>query len=180
MESLLRGWAAGRGVKMLCIELASGVAPRQVMLTLHGDSSVDEARRRAEALTHEVQGLCDAKTCRIKVESRWSETRTETMTPAYLEHHVRVATRDLVALERLAAAQAAHLSRNAYKTFPDGIQERFLTQRFGPSDSQRMAAEFQTLLSALEREGFPVTKVERECVLFDDNLALDEGWLKET
>lgn len=180
MEPLLRGWTARRGVKMLCIELASGVAPRQVMLTLHGDATVDEARRRAEALMNEVQGLCDAQRRRIKVESRWSATRAEAMPPAYLEHHVRVATRDLAALERLAAEHAAHLSRNAYKTFPDGIQERFLTQRFGPSDSPRMEAAFQTLLSALEREGFPVTKVERECVLFDDNLTLDEGWLKET
>ncbi|GHG70621.1 hypothetical protein [Comamonas sp. JC664] len=179
-ESLLRDWAAGRGVKMLCIELASGVAPRQVMLTLHGDASVDEARRRAEALMHEVQGLCDAHPRRIKVESRWTEARTEATTPAYLEHHVRVSTRDLAALERLAAEHAAHLSRNAYKIFPDGIQERFLTQRFGASDTARMDAAFHALLSALRREGFPVTKVERECVLFDDNLALDEGWLKET
>ncbi|MFP2956290.1 hypothetical protein ACLEPN_00270 [Myxococcus sp. 1LA] len=177
----LRDWATHRNVKVLCIELARGVAPRQVMLTQHGACSVEASRQRAETLAQEVHDTCGARTCRIKVEARWPLPlhRREVVPPLYLEHHVRVATRDLESLERLAAANAAHLSRNAYKSFPDGLQERFLTQRFGPRDDARMAARFDALLAALASEGLPVTKVERECVLFDDNLSLDEGWLEE-
>lgn len=179
-EPELRTWAARRGVKVLCIELARGVAPRQVMLTLHGATSVKVSRQHAEALAQELHALFGARPRRIKVEARWPLAPDADVAPLYLEHHVRVATRDLEALERLAASNAAHLSRNAYKAFPDGVQERFLTQRFGPRDGTRMATNFGSLLAALSGAGMPVTKVERECVLFDDNISLDEGWLKET
>lgn len=177
-EPKLRAWAAGRGVKVLCIELARGVVPRQVMLTLRGGASVKEALRRVEALSSEVHTACGVRPCRIKVEAHWKNFPNGTPAPRYLEHHVRVATRDLEALERLATPHEAHLSRSAYKVFPDGVEERFLTQRFGPSDDARMSAAFDSLLVALANEGFPVTKVERERVLFDDNIALDEGWLE--
>lgn len=43
-----------------------------------------------------------------------------------------------------------------------------------------MATRFDSLLAALSDAGMPVTKVERECVLFDDDISLDEGWLEET
>ncbi|AFE05014.1 ankyrin [Corallococcus coralloides DSM 2259] len=179
-EPELRTWAVRRGVKVLCIELVRGVAPRQIMLTLHGGTSVVEARQHAEALAFEALSTCGARRCRLKVEAPWSQGPFAASAPVYLEHHVRVATRDLEALGRLAASQSAHLSRSAYKVSPDGVQERFLTQRFGPSDDAAMGAAFDSLLASLADAGLPVTKVERERVLFDDNIALDEGWLEET
>ncbi|WP_244221805.1 hypothetical protein [Corallococcus exercitus] len=150
------------------------------MLTLRGSRSVEEARQHAEALAFEARTTCDARRCRLKVEAPWTPSRLAGQAPVYLEHHVRVSTRDLEALVRLAASQAAHLSRSAYKVSPDGVQERFLTQRFGPSDDAAMGAAFDSLLVGLAGAGLPVTKVERERVLFDDNIALDEGWLEET
>ncbi|MBN8227747.1 hypothetical protein JYK02_09520 [Corallococcus macrosporus] len=179
-EPELQAWAARHGVKALCIELARGVTPRQVMLTLRGSTSVEEARQRAEALAFEARSTCDARPCRIKVETPWTWSPLAEEAPCYLEHHVRVATRDLEALARLAASHAAHLSRSAYKVSPDGLQERFLTQRFGPSDDAAMDVAFGSLLAGLAGAGLPVTKVERERVLFDDNLTLDEGWMEET
>lgn len=179
-EPELRAWAALHGVKALCIELGRGVAPRQVMLTLHGSASVEEALQRARVLASETLLLHGARPRRIKVEATWNNTRLPEHAPAYLEHHVRVATHDLEALERIAASRGAHLSRNAYKVFPDGRQERFLTQRFGPTDDAALSEAFDALMMALVDARLPVTKVERERVLFDDNMALDEGWLEET
>lgn len=179
-EPELRAWAVRRGVKVLCIELARGVTPRQIMLTLYGGTSVAQARQVAEALAFDARSICDARPCRIKVETPWTRNSLVEQAPVYLEHHLRVTTRDLEALARLAASHASHLSRSAYKTSPDGSQERFLTRRFGPSDDAAMSAAFDSLMADLAHAGLQVTKVERERVLFDDNIALDEGWLEET
>ncbi|MCX2181755.1 hypothetical protein KV205_14615 [Streptomyces sp. SKN60] len=172
----LAAWAADRGLKLTTIVLARGRTPVQPMLTLPD-------RTGHPAL---VAGLRAAgfEPVRVKVETvPWS---AEVAGPGggYFEHHLKLALpagHDRAALEALVVPHGAHVSWNARRVLPGpgGRHERFVTQRHpGPADAAGRACD--ALRAALVGAGYELLSEEREFVLSDSDLSLDEGWLDET
>ncbi|MFD5327058.1 hypothetical protein [Streptomyces sp. NPDC127092] len=171
----LAGWAADRGLKLTTIVLARGRTPVQPMLTLPDRTGHPEV----------VAGLRDAgfEPVRVKVETvPWS---AEPAGPGggYYEHHLKLAlpaAYDRGGLEALVVPHGAHVSWNARRVLPGpgGRHERFVTQRHpGPADAAGTACD--GLVAALAGAGYEVVAEEREFVLSDSDLSLDEGWLEE-
>ncbi|MFD0368942.1 hypothetical protein [Streptomyces sp. NPDC059071] len=171
----LAGWAADRGLKLTTIVLARGRTPVQPMLTLPDRTGHPQV----------VAGLRDAgfEPVRVKVETvPWS---AEPAGPGggYYEHHLKLAlpaAYDRGGLEALVVPHGAHVSWNARRVLPGpgGRHERFVTQRHpGPADAAGVACD--GLVAALAGAGYEVVAEEREFVLSDSDLSLDEGWLEE-
>ncbi|MFJ6937822.1 hypothetical protein [Streptomyces sp. NPDC101132] len=171
----LGAWAAERGLKVTTIVLARGRMPVQPMLTLP-----DRTSHPAVVAALRADGF---EPVRVKVETvPWSEE------PAgrgggYHEHHLKLALParyDRAALEALVVPHGAHVSWNARRALPgpDGWHERFVTQRHpGPADAAGRACG--ALVAALAAAGHEVVAQEREFVLSDSDLSVDEGWLEE-
>lgn len=173
-SAALDAWAATRGLKVTHIVLARGRMPFQPMLTLPDRTSHPSV----------VAGLRDAgfEPVRVKVETvPWSQ---EPAGPGggYFEHHLKLALPadyDRAALETLVIPHGAHVSWNARRVLPGpgGRQERFVTQRHhGPADAAGRACD--ELVRALAAAGYEVLSEEREFVLSDSDLSVDEGWLE--
>ncbi|MFE0434349.1 hypothetical protein ACFW2K_05250 [Streptomyces nigra] len=177
----LRRWAAAEGLKLTVIELARGRTPSQPMLTLTGAPSRATAWASAEEVAARLRagGFVPV---RVKVESApWAPE-----VPAgpcgggqYFEHHVKLrlpADTDLVALAARVVPYGAHLSWNARRTV-GARHERFVTQRCRGVDATGAGEELERLLGELA--GLDVVDVEREFVLYDSDLSVDDGWIEE-
>ncbi|WP_101256832.1 hypothetical protein [Streptomyces barkulensis] len=171
----LDAWAAAHEVKVTHIVLARGRMTFQPMLTLPDRTSHPSV----------VTGLRDAgfEPVRVKVETvPWSK---EPAGPGggYFEHHLKLALPadyDPAALETLVVPHGAHVSWNARRVLPGpgAGHERFVTQRHrGPVDAAGRACD--ELISALTAADYEVLSEEREFVLSDSDLSVDEGWLEE-
>jgi hypothetical protein len=180
-EPTLEQWALAHGCRVTCIELDRGLFKRQVMLTTRVDCDTAAALRASKDFARALHELNGVELKRTKLEiMAGSEARSEPGDGLYLEHHVKVrlSAHAVPGLARLGSLHAAHLSRNAFRQFATH-EERFLTQRFGVNESQLAAATLDALVSKLDKQGYDVMKVERELVILDDNLALDDGWAGE-
>ncbi|MEU3610418.1 hypothetical protein AB0E83_34030 [Streptomyces sp. NPDC035033] len=170
----LEAWAARRGLKLTTIVLARGRMPVQPMLTLP-----DRTGHPALVAALRADGF---QPVRVKVETvPWS---AEPAGPGggYHEHHLKLALPapyDRAALEALVVPHGAHVSWNARRALPGpgGRHERFVTQRHpGPAPAALRACD--DLLAALLAAGHEVVGEERELVLSDSDLSVDEGWLE--
>jgi hypothetical protein len=98
----------------------------------------------------------------------------------YFEHHVKLLLDDTAALEPLIAMARWHdarLSRNARRATDGGRHERFVTQRCRGVGRPTARRHLYALLAALGDLGYRVVDAEEEFVVYDDNLAVDAGWL---
>jgi hypothetical protein len=168
--------------KLTCIQLSRGVWARQVMLSAWIDSAGAPALERARELCRDVLAATGLRARRIKLEAELTGGEALGAPSLYLEHHVKVRLPSgfVGALGELAARHAAHLSRNAFLRHAGGVEERFLTQRFPAGALTESAAALNELLDGLAAtKTTPVLKLERERVLHDDNLSIDDGWIEE-
>jgi hypothetical protein len=179
--------ADSRGLKFTHILLDRGLAPSQPMVTRHARgtlaSEIAAARELATALAGE--GLT---VCRIKIEvaadhadaPRRDDQAAGLPSDRYFEHHVKLllpAEADLARIAALARPHGGHVSRNARKRRDDGRQERFVTQRCYGAGSETAGRSFGWLLEALSVNGIEILHAEREYVVYDDNAAIDAGWI---
>lgn len=170
----LGAWAAERGLKLGTIVLARGRMTVQPMLTLP-----DRTGHPAVVAGLRAAGF---EPVRVKVETvPWS---TEPAGPGggYYEHHVKLALpagHDRAALEALVVPYGAHVSWNARRVLPGpgGRHERFVTRRH-PGPAAEAARACDTFTAALLAAGYEVVAEEREFVLSDSDLSVDEGWLE--
>ncbi|MEU9961096.1 hypothetical protein [Streptomyces sp. NPDC050982] len=191
----LRCWAAGAGLKLTHIVLARGRMPSQPMVTLAGSPSyaAESARAREVAARLRADGFVPV---RVKIESSpWApEVPREPCRTGgderYFEHHVKLlldADTDLDALAARVVPHGAHLSWNARRVRSGesgseidgtgGRHERFVTQRCRGGDAEGAGRLLELLLAELY--GFEVADVEREFVLHDSDLSVDDGWIEE-
>ncbi|GAA2225888.1 hypothetical protein [Streptomyces indiaensis] len=177
----LRRWAAAAGFKLTHIVLARGRMRDQPMLTLSGSSSYarEGARVREVAARLRADGFDPV---RVKIESSpWSPEvpRRPCDDGRYFEHHVKLgltADTDLAALAARVVPHGAHLSWNARRVRGEH-HERFVTQRCHAVDAQGAGRALERLLTELR--DCEVLGVEREFVLYDSDVSVDEGWLEE-
>ncbi|WP_405011822.1 hypothetical protein [Kitasatospora sp. NBC_01539] len=182
----LTAWAAGRGLKVVDIELARGAAPVQPMLTLAVRGPFAEAAALA-ARTAGAAGRDGFAVLRTKIEAApWADgvpatdAAARALGPAYyFEHHVKLLLGGPPDARLAAAAERhdAHLSRNARRTRPDGRQEHFVTQRCRMVGSTTARQRLDGLLDELS--GHHIVSVEREFAVLDTDEALDSGWITE-
>jgi hypothetical protein len=180
------GWAAGRGLKVVDIELSRGAVPRQPMLTLRTAGSLADAAALA-ARTAEAAGGAGFAVLRTKIEAApWAggvpatDARARRLGPAYyFEHHVKLLLDGPPGPELAAIAERhdAHLSRNARRTRPDGRREHFVTQRCRLVGSATAGRRLDALVTDLS--GHHILTVEREFAVLDTAEALDAGWIHE-
>jgi hypothetical protein len=176
-DSALQAWLAPRGLTFTRIELSHGISPQQAMITLWA-ATRDDALRDVRTIRSDLAAL-GVGVSRIKLEVA-HVPGAPTVPALYLEHHVKVRTTPerIAELGLLGVAHGAYLSRNPRRRV-DGVEERFLTQRFTPRDGDTAEAGLQALLAALRAAAVPIAKLTRERVIHDDNLALDAGWRTE-
>ncbi|MCX5281670.1 MULTISPECIES: hypothetical protein [unclassified Streptomyces] len=180
----LRRWAASAGLKLTHIVLARGRMRDQPMLTLSGSSSYVEQSERVRDV---VAGLrADGfEPVRVKTESTpWAAevpARLGRDDDRYFEHHVKLllnADTDLSTLADRVVPHGAHLSWNALRVRAGARHERFVTQRCRGAGADGAGRALERLLRDLD--GFMVLGVEREFVLHDSDLSVDDGWLAES
>ena len=179
----LQRFAAAHGLKCLQIELARGAQPLQPMLSWRSRGVLAQQRAQADAVAAQLraQGLAPL---RIKIEAAPGnrdvpQDDADAVAGRYFESHIKLllpADADLAALAERAQRHGAHLSRNALRRREDGLDERFLTQR-SRGGARRALAELGALLAALDAAGLRRVCVETEYVVYDDNLAVDDGWI---
>lgn len=183
----LAEWGSARGAGLTHIVLARGATPSQPMLTWRGTTCLDAARDAAHRLARAAGGRGFAPV-RVKIEAApWhpgvpgTDAEARTLGPAYyFEHHVKLLLDrdcDLGALGERVTAHGAHVSHNARRVRRDGRCERFVTQRCRSVGDRAARAAFTRLVADLELVGHHLLSAEREFVVFDDNGALDEGWI---
>ncbi|MGW1719339.1 hypothetical protein [Streptomyces sp. NPDC002156] len=179
-------WATGAGLKLTHIVLARGRMTTQPMLTLTGSPSYadESARAREVAARLRADGFDPV---RVKIESSpWAPEvpREPCADGRYFEHHVKVrlpADADLDALAARVVPYGAHLSWNARRVVRGGRwTERFVTQRCRGVDATGAGLALERLLAELRRHRaveLEVVDVEREFVLYDSDLSVDDGWI---
>jgi hypothetical protein len=176
----LHRWADRRGVKCVRILLDRGDHADQPMLTWHGPGTFDDAVSAALATVRELHAE-GFDVVRVKVEGAPSAFDTVGAMPGrYFEHHVKLIVDPETALEPIRALSrrhAAHLSRNARRSRPDGRREHFVTQRCHEGNRDDARGALDSLLDALTGSGYEIAEVEQEYVLLDDNPAWDTGWI---
>ncbi|CAL9451386.1 hypothetical protein SUDANB176_02451 [Streptomyces sp. enrichment culture] len=178
----LRRWAAAAGLKLTHIVLARGRMRDQPMLTLAGSRTCAEesARAREVAARLRADGF---EPVRVKTESSpWAPEVPDgpCADGRYFEHHVKLllaAETDLDALAARVVPHGAHLSWNARRVRSGARHERFVTQRCHGVDAEGAGRALDRLLADLD--GYDVLSVEREFVLHDSDVSVDEGWLTE-
>ncbi|MEV0415392.1 hypothetical protein AB0I68_32595 [Streptomyces sp. NPDC050448] len=173
----LEAWAGGRGLKVTHILLARGRMVSQPMLTLRD-------RTGHEALVPRLRAA-GFDPVRVKVETvPWTSDRPGPG-GGYFEHHLALllpAGFDRPALEALVIPHGAHLSWNARRVREQdgGRHERFVTQRWrGAAGAAGAARACDRLLADLAGAGYEIRSQEREFVLYDSDLSVDEGWIEE-
>ncbi|MCX4778261.1 hypothetical protein [Streptomyces sp. NBC_01264] len=169
----LESWSARRELKVTHIVLARGRMTSQPMLTLPD-------RDGHEVL---VPGLRAAgfDPVRVKVETVPWTAEPPGPGGGYFEHHLKLrlpADWDRPALESLVVRHAAHVSWNARRVLPGAGQERFVTQRWRGTAAEAGAA-CDALVAALLGAGYEIRSEEREFVLYDSDLSVDDGWIEE-
>ncbi|MDN3250297.1 MULTISPECIES: hypothetical protein [unclassified Streptomyces] len=173
-------WAAAAGLKLTHIVLARGRTRHQPMLTLRGSRTyAQESRRAAETVARlRADGF---RPVRVKIESSpWAAEvpRRPCGDGQYFEHHVKLlltADADTAALAALVVPHGAHLSWNSRRVREGADHERFVTQRCHGVDAQGAGRALDGLLAVLAP--LRVLEVEREFVLHDSDMSVDDGWL---
>ncbi|PWK73583.1 hypothetical protein BCL76_102614 [Streptomyces sp. CG 926] len=118
---------------------------------------------------------------RVKVETVPWTTESPGPGGGYFEHHLKLllpADFDRAALECLVVPHGAHLSWNTRRVLSGGAHERFVTQRWRGTAAEAGAA-CDGLVAALRAAGYEVRSQEREFVLYDSDLSVDDGWIDE-
>ncbi|MFZ3470042.1 hypothetical protein ACODT3_26750 [Streptomyces sp. 4.24] len=170
----LEEWSGARELKVTHIVLARGRMASQPMLTLPD-------REGHERLVPALRAAGFAPV-RVKVETVPWTTDRPGPGGGYFEHHLKLrlpaAGFDRAALEALVLPHGAHVSWNARRVLPGARHERFVTQRFRGT-ARGAGAACDALAAALAVAGYDIGAQEREFVLSDSDLSVDDGWLEE-
>lgn len=179
-------WAVAAGFKWTRIELEGGDTPDQPMVTFQGNGSLAEQQQRVSDVSQEILQR-GGRIVRVKIEAApsnddvpGSDFDAASHRDQYFEHHVKIFlanTAETELLGMLAEKTGARLSRNIRRRRPDGLSERFVTQRVFARGRDYARRELHRLLTMLSECKFHVLEIEQEYVLFDSHLSLDAGWL---
>jgi hypothetical protein len=185
-----REWCCAKDFKCVRIVLARGVHVEQPMATWRvRDASLSMIVAEAEACAGAI-GREGFLVLRVKVEAALQnddvpcrDSDAVAHRPEnYFEHHIKLLRATAAPREALVKAcetHGAHFSRNALRETADGFEERFVTLRsygVGRVSSERRLQELHATLLGL---GERIMACESEYCVYDTNLDLDAGWLRQ-
>jgi hypothetical protein len=173
------------GIKALVIDLGADL-PVQPMTCSRILGSFSKAMLESTRLRDVIE-QAGFEVTRVKLEAApWNagvptSDAEAKLSPSgnYFEHHTKLKllkTANLKLLEMLCETNNAHLSRNAFKVYEDGTQERLITQRHYGLGFSSASIRFTAFLEVLKSYGFNVQKTVSEYCVYDSNLELDAGW----
>ncbi|WUJ17155.1 hypothetical protein OHS70_25505 [Streptomyces sp. NBC_00390] len=171
-------WARAAGLKVTHIVLARGRMPVQPMLTLKGTNGLAGQRAAADVLVGRLRAD-GFDPVRVKIETTpWSPEAGSS--DGYFEHHVKLELDedfDRETLTALAVRHGAHLSWNARRVTAVGRHERFVTQRCHGGSAEEAGRACDAMVAELAAAGYEIRSQEREFVLYDSDLSVDDGWI---
>jgi len=179
-------FASSHALKFTHIVLPRGQYLSQPMLTRRGTGTMtSELEIVAEMVDQLVSG--GFSVCRVKLEASPQnedipQHEHEIERNRYFESHIKIlipAEADLAAVIGVAQRHHAHASRNAFRIRPDGLEERFVTQRYVYGGYLHCQRALGALTDGLRPLGHPIIKCETEYVVYDSNRVLDDGWIAE-
>jgi hypothetical protein len=183
-DERLRSLAERHGAKYTRIVLDRGSSPDQPMVTVRGHGVLDEQRALTEAWARRLRAA-GFLVNRAKIEAAPGNAdvpqTADLPDGCYFEHHVKVVPADdagIAVVRAISERHAAHVSRNARRVLPDGRHERFVTQRCHDAGQPEARGRLAALVDELTAAGYPPVEVEQEFVVFDSNLAMDDGWIR--
>jgi hypothetical protein len=185
-----RAWCHERNFKSVRIILARGAHVDQPMATWRRHDTilsavVAETDRRAVEMNR-----IGFPVVRVKVETALDnddvplqDAEAQLHRPGnYFEHHVkllRAKTAPCEPLLQTCEKHGAHLSRNAFREIAEDREERFVTLRSYAVGRRSSERQVERLLAALEELGEQVIACESEYCVYDTNLDVDTGWLRQ-
>lgn len=183
-------WAASHGLVLTPVVLDRGRTPSRPTLTLRGSGSLDDQRRAAAGC---AERLAEAGFTVVRTKlaaAPWNEGVPRTAAEAaafparcHFVHRVKLRLPIPYDTKRLAGVvegHTAHMSRQARRVLPGGVQERWVTQCARGVGRPTARARLDALLDSLIAAGFQPVDIEEEFVLDDDNPAMDGGWVEES
>lgn len=102
----------------------------------------------------------------------------------YFEYHIKIKNPPTPEGDEILKALAARMTAELGVKVPfscndmGGKNQRFLNARTYGMGYEASAALVERIAAAIEAEGFEVSKIIREFIVFDTNKALDNGWLE--
>jgi hypothetical protein len=185
-----REWCRAREFKCVRIELARGAYVDQPMATWRRSGTVLSCVvAEAEQYADEMKSV-GFPVVRVKVEAALQNDGIPVQDPDarvhdagnYFEHHVKLLRATTAPRELLLHACekfGAHLSRNAFRETANGQEERFVTLRTYAVGRLSSENQLQGLLAVLGEAGEEIIGCESEYCVYDTNLSVDAGWLRE-
>ncbi|RDG39469.1 hypothetical protein DVH02_03885 [Streptomyces corynorhini] len=186
----LGDWATAHGLPLSHVVLDRGRTPSRPTLTLRGSGSLDEQRGAAERC---VRRLAEAGFTVVRtklVAAPWNDGVPQNdaeaaALPAHCRFEHRVTLRLAIPyhagrLTAVAEEHRAHVSRDARRALPGGVQERVVNQHVAGAGRPAARARLDGLLDAMVEVGFQPADVREEFVVYDDNPAADGGWVEES
>ncbi|MFF8847370.1 hypothetical protein ACF08N_32445 [Streptomyces sp. NPDC015127] len=180
-EDRLDAWAREAGLKVTHIELARGRMVSQPMLTLQSRDGFAAQRAASERLVERLRAS-GFDPVRVKIETTPWSPEVAGAADGYFEHHVKLMLDedfDREALAALAVRHGGHLSWNARRVSGGGRHERFVTQRCHGGSAADAGRACDALVAELRAAGHEIIAEEREFVLYDSDLSVDDGWIEE-
>ncbi|MBM9621720.1 hypothetical protein ACFQ60_18305 [Streptomyces zhihengii] len=177
----LDAWARTAGLKVTHIVLARGRMVSQPMLTLRGGDGLAAQQAAAHGLVTRLREAGFAPV-RVKTETTPWAAEVATAPDGYFEHHLKLLLDedfDRAALTAIAVRHGAHLSWNARRVTGAGRHERFVTQRCRGVSARTAGLRCDELAAELTAAGHRIVSQEREFVLHDSDLSVDDGWIEE-
>jgi hypothetical protein len=183
-----RAWCLSHDCKCVRIVLARGEHVEQPMATWRrGATTLPAVVEETRHMIGELERVA-VPVVRVKVEAApTNEGVPQNDAEAtgqdevnYFEHHVKLLREPAADREALLLACVefgAHLSRNAWREYAHGLEERFVTMRSYRVGRVTAEQRLQRLLVVLTDVGEKVLEVESEYNVYDSNVQLDAGWL---
>ncbi|MFN0203455.1 MAG: hypothetical protein ACKVTZ_18150 [Bacteroidia bacterium] len=174
-------------VKAIVIELARGDVPIQPMTCSFHQGEYETVKKEVEQLAKQLE-IAGFSVSRLKIEaSPWNEHIPQTSTEAanhspknYFEHHTKIEINENTSIENLLSLcqkHQAHLSKNAFKSYTNGLSEHFITLRHYTLGLQESQAQFQLLQNELAQSHYVLLKNITEYCIYDSKVEVDNNWL---
>lgn len=162
-------------IKPLFIELSNGEYPRQLMCAATVNGNFEDLGDYISKLVEAI--LKDGfRIVRIKPECPLDSANL--IKPrAYYECHLKILIPPSRVQEVREAGRKAgvYISRNLIGN-KDNLEKWYLTCRVHKGSAARAARRFNKVLESVKKY-LPVERMDKECVIYDSNEAIDGGWI---
>jgi len=162
-------------IKPLYIRLTRGSHPDQLMCSVPFSADLEATKQRVSMLEAKIRNA-GFLILRSKLECQLAHSAL-IQTPAYYEYHMKLTLDEAGVTDLLPVAKKLSVGVSTNLLAMNGKWERwYLTGRDYTKNMGIASDEFRRLRRQVEQY-FSVEGMDMECVIFDTNPGLDEGWI---